>query len=297
MLSDRDYMRQPNNRRFRKGAGVEPFHVLLGLIAVNVLVYFLTAYSILCPMSQMYGLFALSWKGLQAGWWWQLVTSMFMHGDFWHIALNMWGLFIFGQLIVNQMGILRFFLLYMISGIFGNLLWLLFNMGSPSYLLGASGALFGVMLAVAMFMPNAQFMLLLPPVPVRARTLVIIFGVIEVIAELGKGGNVAHLAHLGGFIGAYIFLKVAYGNRMEWDPLGFMFGGRTAQRPRAASAPPPSRPSYRMADDADTSRENITVSARQVDEILDKLSRSGANSLTDEERAILNEARKKYSKH
>ncbi len=297
-------MRQPNNRRFRKGTGVEPFHVLLGLIAVNIIMYFFIPRPVeIAPgryeVPAIYDALTLSWRGLQAGRLWQIVTSMFMHGDFWHIALNMWGLFIFGQLIVNQMGILRFFLLYMISGIFGNLLWLLFNWGSQSYLLGASGALFGVMLAVAMFMPNAQFMLMLPPVPVRARTLVIIFGVIEVISELGKGGNVAHLAHLGGFIGAYIFLKAAYGNRMEWDPLGFMFGNRAAQkpRPRAASAPPPSRPSYRMADDADNSKENITVSARQVDEILDKLSRSGPNSLTDEERAVLNEARKKYSKH
>lgn len=296
MLSDRDYMKNPEGGRSRSsGGGIEPMHVLFGLIAVNVVMFLLVPQpfqnmngSVTIP--KLYGELVLSWPGIKAGYWWQIVTSMFMHGGFFHLLFNMWGLYIFGQLIIGSMGTTRFLLLYFISGITGNLIWLGCNVNAPTFLLGASGALFGVMLAAAMFRPNVMFMLLFFPVPIRAKTLVMIYAVIEIISELKIQDNIAHLVHLGGFVGAYIYLKIAYGNRMDWDPLGFLRGG---SRPRCAQDVPPPPP----RDFPGGGESEVEFTQRRVDEILDKLSRQGANSLNDAERAILNEARKKYSKH
>lgn len=297
MLSDRDYMRQPQERRpAASGGGIQPMQVLFALIIINAVMFILVPQPTVYPdgrgmIPELYRMLVLSWPGLREGYWWQVVTSMFMHGSFFHLFFNMWGLYIFGQLIVNSMGTLRFLLLYFISGITGNLIWLGCNLNTPFFLLGASGALFGVMLAAAMFRPNVMFMLLFFPVPIRAKTLVLIYAIIEIISEWKVQDNIAHLVHLGGFVGAYIYLKIAYGNRMEWDPLGFLRGG---SRSRESDFPPPPRD---LPGEQDGKGKDVEISQRRVDEILDKLSRLGPNSLTDDDRAVLNEARRRYGKH
>jgi membrane associated rhomboid family serine protease len=296
MLSDRDYMRGPQGDRPQKTGGIQPMQMLFGLIIINTVAFFLVPQPTFYPggrqvIPEVYQMLVLSWPGLQQGYWWQVVSSMFMHGSFFHLFFNMWGLYIFGQLIVNSMGTLRFLLLYFISGITGNLIWLAFNHGSPSYLLGASGALFGVMLAAAMFRPNVMFMMLFFPMPIRAKTLVVIYAIIEIISEWKVQDNIAHLVHLGGFVGAYIYLKIAYGNKMEWDPLAFLRGGKGKDSMRAPGFAPPPR------DVPANGGKTTDISQQQVDEILDKLSRHGANSLSDADRAVLNEARKRYGKH
>lgn len=291
MLSDRDYMRRdPNAAKPVSPGSLNPRQYLLGLIIITAIIFIVVPQPVVrgnfVEIPKLYHSLAFSWKGFEAGYYWQFITSIFMHGSFGHLFFNMWGVYIFGSLIIQGMGIFRFTLLYLISGVIGNLLWLLSNMHSEYYLVGASGALFGVMLAVAMFNPNTQFMLLFFPVPIRAKTLVIIYGLLEIILEFRGADNIAHLAHLGGIIGAYVFLKIIYKNRVAWDPLGFL------RRKQFHAQPPPSASNYRAAAPTQTN-----TSSSSVDEILDKLSRHGPNSLTDAEREVLNRAREKYNKH
>lgn len=284
MLSDRDYMKSSRPAVNK----TDPMKILFGIIVINALMY------IIVPKPQIseglvwipkaYKELVLSWPGLKDGNFGQLVSSMFMHADFWHLGFNMYGLYLFGSLFVRSVGTKHFLWLYMISGVFGNMLWLMANYHSQGFLLGASGALFGVMLAAAMFGPNNQFLILFFPQPIKAKTLVMVYAAFEIFSEFGKfGGNIAHLAHLGGFIGAYIYIKIALKRHIAWDPFSFLWSRGTPK--------PSSRP--RAGTDYKTHNDNL----KNVDAILDKLSRFGANSLTDDERDVLKQAREKYKKH
>ena len=283
MLFDRDYMKPPRN----SAPETDPMKLLLGIIVANVIMFLLfpppriADGMIFIPKS--YDALVLSWEGLKSGKVWQLITSTFMHADFWHLAFNMYGLYLFGSLFVRHIGTKRFLWLYVISGVTGNLLWLLANYNSHGFLLGASGALFGVMLAAAMFGPNNQFLILFFPYPIKAKTLIMVYAALEIISQCSKlGGNIAHLAHLGGFIGAYVYLRIALKHHIAWDPFRALF----------SSVHRPSGP-----QNIGKSFQEHNAELKNVDAILDKLSRFGANSLTDEERDVLRSAREKYSKH
>jgi membrane associated rhomboid family serine protease len=129
---------------------------------------------------------------------------MFLHGGFWHVLFNMWGLYLFGLVILPVLGTTRFLTLYFLSGVSGGFLWILLNWNARAVLYGASGAVFGVIMAAAMLYPTMRIQLLFPPIPMTMKTLVIAFAVIEILSELSSGrGGVAHLVHLAGFISAY----------------------------------------------------------------------------------------------
>ena len=245
---------------------------------------------------------------------------MFLHANFWHMAFNMYGLYLFGTLVTPNIGTSRFLGLYFISGILGNVLWMLFNWGTPGImfpnglyiaysLVGASGGLFGVMLAAAMLEPNRQFLMLLFPVPIKCRTLVIVFGIIEIIQELSMSthDNVAHLAHLGGMLGGYIFLKASCKHLLRWDIMDIFKGhGHHGFR----KTPPPQNNhgnnskdyswDYRIPknyeDKTYSADSSKPVSRKQLDQILDKISYHGINSLTPEEHAMLKRAREQMKR-
>ena len=92
-----------------------------------------------------------------------------------HLLLNMWGLYLFGNHVYNRLGSKRFLTLYFLSGVSGSFLWLLFNWGTQDYVIGASGAVFGVMMAATMLSPDMRIMLLFPPIAMKLRTLVVVF--------------------------------------------------------------------------------------------------------------------------
>lgn len=140
----------------------------------------------------------------------QIVTHMFMHGDIGHLFFNMFGLFMFGPPLESVWGPKRFLTYYLITG-FGALgLHLLATyleiqmMGGSSYLinvpmLGASGAIFGLLAGFGMLFPNATIMLLFPPIPLKAKYFVLIYAVIELFLGVSNmTGGVAHFAHVGG---------------------------------------------------------------------------------------------------
>ncbi len=199
---------------------------------------------------------------------WTLVTYMFLHANFTHILFNMLGLYFFGPRVEQRMGSPRFFALYMISGITGGLL----SFTNPEVaIIGASGAIFGVLLAFARFWPRDRIYIW-GVLPIEARWLVIIY---TGISLLGVGSGVAHFAHLGGFLGAFLYLL--------W--LDRTAGARKFRR--VASAPPPSKDAllgnWRQVDRAGVH----DVNKDEVDRILDKISAMGIGSLTPAERLFL----------
>jgi len=181
----------------------------------------------------------------------QIVTHMFMHGNFFpHLFFNMYALFIFGPILENVWGPKRFFIFYMVCGLgaafthesviffqYNHLIQSLspeniqavltegtayFHQGkvftdpemqdlqlllnTPT--VGASGAIFGVLLAFGVLFPNTQLMLLIPPMPIRAKYLVLGYGALELfLAVTQPGSNIAHAAHLGGMLFGYLLIR------------------------------------------------------------------------------------------
>ena len=144
---------------------------------------------------------------------WQLVTYAFLHGGVAHIALNMLALFMFGPDVERTLGTKHYLLLYfaaVISAALVQLVAVTATKHSGIYpTIGASGGIFGVLLAFGMLYPRRIVMLLFPPIPMPAWLLVIVFALIELAnGVLGTQAGVAHFAHLGGMLGAYLELRL-----------------------------------------------------------------------------------------
>lgn len=138
---------------------------------------------------------------------WQPVSYMFLHAGFAHIFFNLFALWMFGQAIESYWGTRRFTVYYFLTGIGAALTQLIFvNANVPT--VGASGAVYGILLAFGMMFPERPIMLILPPIPIKAKYFVAIFGVIELLnGILGTQGGVANFAHLGGMAFGYILIK------------------------------------------------------------------------------------------
>ena len=141
---------------------------------------------------------------------WQVVTYMFLHStqSFTHILFNMFGLWMFGTDVERIFGTRRFLIYYFFTGIGAGILTVIFSPGSITPTIGASGALFGLLIAFAKFFPNRQVLLGFI-FPVSARVFVMIFAGMEILFLLSQAAtdNVAHLAHLGGFLFGWVYLK------------------------------------------------------------------------------------------
>lgn len=202
---------------------------------------------------------------------WTIVTYMFLHAGLMHLAFNMLVLFFFGPRVEERLGSRHFLNLYVISGATGALLSLV--MGPSAAVLGASAAVFGVMLAFAWFWPDAQIHIW-GIIPIRARTLVIVTTVFSL--WIGLGGvrsNVAHFAHLGGYLGAFLYLKWMDRKRLEF-------------RKRATAAPPARELKFTRRPEVDLKKVH-EVNREEVNRILDKISAHGMSSLTAQERMFL----------
>ena len=211
--------------------------VVKNLIVINVLMYLITAIT----GNFMYENFALFYFKSPFFKPYQLVTHMFMHGGFTHILFNMYTLFIFGCVLERVWGSQKFLFYYFVTGIGAALLHMGvmylqlrgyiadFNAGDmfaqsgiQSILVtptvGASGAIYGLLLAYGMLFPDNIMQLIFPPVALKAKWFVIIFGALELLLGLsGRGGDVAHFAHLGGMIfGFFLILYWKKNNRMYY---------------------------------------------------------------------------------
>jgi membrane associated rhomboid family serine protease len=139
---------------------------------------------------------------------WQLVSYGFLHGDFLHLFFNMLGLWMFGSELERLWGQRRYMQMLLASTLAAALVQLVFNMivGTQAATVGASGALFGLLLSYGMLFPNRTIMPLFPPIPMKARTFVIVFGALELLMGVTGSTGVAHFAHLGGMLGAWLLL-------------------------------------------------------------------------------------------
>jgi len=142
---------------------------------------------------------------------WQLVTYGFLHGGFAHIFFNMLGLYMFGSDVERLFGS-RYFLAYyfvcLVSAALCQLFVVSLTGGPPYPTLGASGALYGLLLAFGMYFPRRMVMLIFPPIPMQARVFVFVFGALELfLGVTGTAAGVAHFAHLGGMLGGWLMIQ------------------------------------------------------------------------------------------
>ena len=175
------------------------------IIIINLLMLVLT-YLNNPLMSRWFALNPISfiWKP------WQLVTYMFMHGGFGHLFFNMYTLFIFGSVLENVWGTKKFLTFYFVTGIGAALvnIGVQYLTGSFALTVGASGAIYGILMGYAMLYPDSMLTLILPPVSMKAKWFVLIFAGIELLLGISNNpaDNVAHFAHLGGLIFAFLLL-------------------------------------------------------------------------------------------
>ena len=141
---------------------------------------------------------------------WQLLTYGFAHGDFMHLFFNMLALYMFGAPLESVWGERRFATYFLVAIIGAGLCQLVVAAvaGSQSSVVGASGAVYALLLGYGMLFPNQKVMLLFPPIPMKARTFVILFGVgALVLGMTGLQPGVAHFAHLGGMISGWLMIR------------------------------------------------------------------------------------------
>lgn len=161
---------------------------------------------------------------------WQIITHMFMHGGFWHIFFNMYTLFMFGSILERAWGPKKFLLYYFVTGLGAVALhtcvqWIevriymsqlasgITSAASAIHALkmtptvGASGAIYGLLLGFGMLYPDSMLTLIFPPISLKAKWFVVIFAVIELLTGItGVGGNIAHFAHLGGMLFGWLMI-------------------------------------------------------------------------------------------
>ena len=210
--------------------------VTRNLIIINVIVFVAS----LLNQNFMIGTFALFYPTSVYFHWWQVVTHMFMHGGFWHIFFNMYTLLIFGCVVERIIGSKKFLLFYFICGLGAVALHLgVEYLQMQSYMqgaalgnataiqnialikntptVGASGAIYGVLMGYAMLFPESRMTLLFPPVTLSAKWMVAIFAAIELFTGVtGISAGIAHFAHLGGMLIGWLMI-------LSWRKRGVLF--------------------------------------------------------------------------
>ena len=260
---------------------------------------------------------------------WQLVSYMFLHANLTHLFFNMFSLWMFGSLIERTMGAKRFLTYFFVCGIGAGICQELWQMGDyliegmyayamvntgnsmmpmSAFLnlwttIGASGACYGVLLAFGMLYPNERIMLLIPPIPMKAKYFVAGYAVIELISAYASNDNVAHFAHLGGMLFGWLLLrrwmrKARRTNQQRngwtqwtepqaarpslWKRLTDFTKGLTGRKKVSTDGNAHHTP-YRSETDYEYN-ERRKKEEQRMDEILEKVRRSGYNSLTREEK-------------
>ena len=192
--------------------------VVKNLLLLNVFFYMATT---LFPSLELVGRLSLFYPESPLFHPYQFITYMFMHGGFTHILFNMLALWMFGSEIESYWGPKKFLTYYIICGLGAAALHSLISYyqihvvggvntaelyGSP--MLGASGAIYGILIAYGFMFPNRQLIMLFFPVPIKAKYMVIIWGVLEFTSGVAGGDNIAHFAHLGGMLTGLIIILI-----------------------------------------------------------------------------------------
>ena len=213
---------------------------------------------------------------------WQPFTYMFFHAPFYssigisHILLNMLGLWVFGRELEQAWGKEKFLKYYFLTGIGSGIVTFIFQMDSSNPVIGASGAVYGVLLAYGISYPN-RMLYIWGLIPVRSMWLVIIMGAIAFFGLLGKADGISHVTHISGMLIGYALLK----NKWNFSEVLFSLRKKTIEF------------QVQRKEDRDLKKKIIN---RDVDMILEKIKDVGFSGLSDEEQSKLYEASKKMSK-
>jgi membrane associated rhomboid family serine protease len=202
---------------------------------------------------------------------WTLVTYMFMHAGFGHILFNMLSLFFFGPRLEAQLGLRKFAGLYLVSGIAGGLLSWVFT--PNAHIVGASGAVLGVMFGYALYWPKDQIFLMF--VPMQVRVALVVMTLLDLFGGFSGAGSTAHFAHLGGFAGAFAYLRL-----VDIRP--------SRQRRFEAQQKGPRVSQSDLDRWAKIPREQLhEVNRDELDRIMEKIEKQGIASVTPQERVFL----------
>ena len=243
------------------------------LIIINIGMYLLQI--ITGSQLEMVKVFGLSTRTI----WpliWQPFTYMFLHGGVWHVAINMFVLWMFGSELESLWGKNEFLKYYFVTGIGAGILWLFFNIGgSNAILIGASGAVYGILMAYGLIFPNRTVYLYFL-FPVKVKWFVLFIGAIAFISSMGTGSNISHLTHLSGMLIGYLYLRFSD----HWRNITFNFRKKivefkTTQRKKV--------------------KEQETKFQQEVDMLMDKANICGWESLSDEEQVRLQSSSWKLS--
>ena len=237
---------------------------------------------------------------------WQLITYQFMHGSFTHILFNMFALWMFGMEIENYWGTKKFLTYYLLCGVVAGLFQLFLTplLGSSAAVtIGASGAVYGVLIAFGLMFPD-RYIFLYFLVPVKAKYLIGFLIVLEFMLVDSAQSNVAHLAHLGGALAGFLFILF---DKSIDVPIKRMFNissgyrtGSNFQNPFSGLADKFKRRTQNIEDakyyDINSKKtEETEITQEEIDKILDKISESGYQNLTEREKKILFDASKKMN--
>jgi len=242
------------------------------LIIINLAMYFLQTIFVRIDLIPIFGLSTSTVWPLV----WQPVTYMFMHGGFWHVAINMFVLWMFGGELESIWGRNDFLKYYFVTGVGAGLIWVIFNIGgSGAILIGASGAVYGILMAYGLIFPNRTVYLYFL-VPIKVKWFVIFIGAMAFFSSMGAGSSISHLTHLSGMLIGYIYLRFSD----HWRNISFNFRKkyvelRTTQKQK--------------------SKEQNAKLQQEVDMLLDKANICGWESLSEDEQAKLQSSSWKLS--
>jgi membrane associated rhomboid family serine protease len=215
---------------------------------------------------------AYFWRGYI----WQPVTYMFLHGGIFHLFFNMLVLWMFGTTLESRWGPRRFLIFYFICGVGAGLLNAVVTPSSPIPIVGASGAIYGLLMAFAILFPN-QLIYIWGIFPLRAKYFVIVIGLVEFMTAVSASqGGVAHFAHLGGMLFGLVYMK--------WDDWRKIFSSRQIEKRRERH--------LKVVWDREKEKQGLQ---KEIDRLLDKIGRSGIDSLTEEEHELLKKTGEKIT--
>ncbi len=246
------------------------------LIGANIVMFILKALTAMYNVN-MVGALGLSpqtiWPML-----WQPITYMFIHGDIWHVAINMFVLWMFGselEMIWGQRSFLKYFF---VTGIGSGLVWVLFNMGtSYTVLIGASGAIYGILMAYGLLFPNRTVYLYFL-IPIKVKWLVLLIGAIAFFSSFNDTSNISHVTHLSGMILGYLYLKKEW----KWNKMSVSVRRKVVELKSARD---------------ERKQKHIHMAQKDLDRILDKINESGIDSLTEDEKDVLYSSSKRLSRN
>jgi membrane associated rhomboid family serine protease len=248
------------------------------LLIMNTGVYILQM--IIPPEYYLYELGLVPKKIHTEFWIWQFVTYMFLHGSFMHLFFNMFGLWMFGAEIERYWGTKEFLKYYFLTGIGAGIFSTIFSWNSIIPTIGASGAIYGILVAFAMVFPE-KYIFIYFILPVKAKYVVAGYMVLTFIGTISQtNDDVAHIAHLGGGLIGFLYLKSDWRLSQLWFKIkDYLREKKIKKRFRSLR----------------TRQDEIKQLRLRIDIILDKINQVGYDNLTDEEKRILMEGSKLLS--